>query len=78
MEINEVVRGLHVGDESEIRSNVAGVNPGIVIRVEVNSFSFHIQGTLRRRWGNRQEISQDIEHFINTGALPPYKGQSWA
>jgi hypothetical protein len=78
MAINEVVRSLKVGESARIDSSVVGVNQGIVKRVAINSFSLHIEGSLRHRWGNSDEISRDIDNFISTGALPPFRGQSWA
>jgi hypothetical protein len=32
----------------------------------------------RTRFGNADEIRQDIEYFRQSGALPPRSGNSWA
>lgn len=31
----------------------------------------------RVRWGNREQVAQDIEHFRKMGALPPKEKRMW-
>ena len=44
-----------------------------VKRIKGDVFYARIRGTERARWGNAEEISEDIKYFRETGALPREK-----
>jgi hypothetical protein len=41
-----------------------------VLKVRAGVYSARVEGTMRSRWGNAEQIRHDIRHYQNFGTLP--------
>lgn len=65
-----------IGEPLIIRG--AGNTEAQLKAVRSGAFTLRTIGLQRTRWGNADQIREDVAHFMECGALPLSKCKSWA